>query len=65
MSNYLSEGDLNAVKGLMHYLNTNMMPAVAVGIDVTMTDSNGESLGTIAWDSDFGGDGEYVLKFPA
>jgi hypothetical protein len=64
-SNFLSENEVNTVKGLMHYLNTNMLPSKGVGVDVQLTDTNGESLGQIAWEPTYGGGGEFVLKFPS
>jgi hypothetical protein len=63
--NYLSEEEVNSVKGLMHYLNTNMVPSKGVGVDVHLTDTNGESLGRIAWEPTYSGDGQFVLKFPS
>jgi hypothetical protein len=63
MNSYLSEGELNAIKGLMHYLNTNMTPTDTVGVDVQFTDSNGESLGMVTWEPGVGQNGSFVLKF--
>lgn len=60
---YLNEQELNQVKGLLHYLNENMLPNEGVGVDVALTDSNGESLGTVRYISDEPGAG-YALEFP-
>ena len=62
MSNYMTELELNSLKGLMHYLNTNMKPEAGVGIDVHMTDANGDSMGVVTWDTDAD---EFVLRFPS
>jgi hypothetical protein len=65
MSNYISEPELNAVKGLMHYLNENLRPLDGfMGVDVRLTDSNGEALGTVYYKADEPGAG-YVLEFPS
>jgi hypothetical protein len=61
VSNYVSEAELNVIQGLLHYLNQNMIPnEVEVGADITLTDPNGDSLGTIAYEREPG----YVLRFP-
>lgn len=61
MNNYLNEQELNAVKGLMHYLNTSMDPkdgGATLSPDVALFDSNGERCGNIAYNAN---EGAYVL----
>lgn len=60
--NYISETELNSVKGLLHYLNENLRPTEGMDVEAKLTDSNGESLGTIAYEGEPGAG--YVLRFP-
>jgi hypothetical protein len=62
MPNYISEVELNAVKGLLHYLNTNMQPIDGIAVEGRIIDSNGESLGEIRYEQEPGAG--YVLGFP-
>lgn len=63
MSNYISEQELNSIKGLLHYLNENMPPSEGLGVDANVHDANGESLGLITYNNEPGAG--YVLKFPS
>ena len=40
----INEAELNAIKGLMHYLNEKDGSAVDLAFDVDVVDSNGETL---------------------
>lgn len=44
---YVSEADLNVIKGLVHYLNSNLPEIEGLSAEVRLTDSNGEHVGTI------------------
>lgn len=56
--NYLTEQDLNAVKGLLHYLNSQMAADPSLIPDITLIDSNGDKAGSISFSADVSG---YVL----
>jgi hypothetical protein len=56
MSSWLTEQDLNAIKGLLYYLNHNMSSA-DLAADVSLIDSNGETVGRIEMQ-----DGAYVFS---
>lgn len=59
---YLNEQDLNAVKGLIHYLNENLQAdTTGLTAEVSLIDSNGEAAGVIKESS---GPGGYALHFP-
>lgn len=60
--NYLLEQDINAIKGLLHYLNSQWKPAdgATVAIDAKITDSNGDRLGSITITES----GDYGLVLP-
>lgn len=61
-ANYLSEQELNEVKGLMHYLNANMSPNQGTLVaDVKLTDAAGQPAGGIEWNAADAGAG-YVLR---
>lgn len=60
--NYLTEQDLNAVKGLLHYLNDQMASDPSLVPDITLIDSNGEKAGSITFNADEDG---YVLTLSA
>jgi hypothetical protein len=48
---FITESELNALKGLLHYLNTNMSPTDSeIGLNITVIDSNGEKLATVGYD---------------
>lgn len=54
---YLTEAELNRIKGLVHYLNENLMDATgtdagSAAADVALTDTNGEHLGDIKYNRD-------------
>lgn len=57
---YISEAELNVVKGLLHYLNENVAPIEGVAFEGRLIDTNGESLGEVHWKPGAG----YVLAFP-
>ena len=60
-SNFVTENELNTIKGLLHYLNENMQPTQCkVGVDIALTDSNGENLGKIEFNANGPG---YVMSF--
>lgn len=53
MSNYMDEGELNSIKGLLHYLNDNLQPpGSSVAADVKLIDGNGDTLGVLEYSSD-------------
>ena len=58
--NYITEWELNAVKGLLHYLNKNTPDELSV--EVVLIDCNGEPIGKLTQE---GSDGKYVLEFPS
>lgn len=56
----INESEINAIKGLMHYLNGNLGSDKSdLSFDVTIIDSNGETVGRV---ENVGGD-EYQLLF--
>lgn len=59
----VTERELNAIKGLLHYLNENVAPPTEAGlsVEVKLIDSNGDSLGVIDWSSSTEA---YCLYFP-
>jgi hypothetical protein len=60
---YISENELDVVKGLLHYLNQNVdPPTTGVAFEGRIIDSNGESLGDINYEGEPGAG--YVLTFP-
>jgi hypothetical protein len=62
VSNFVTEDELNSIKGLLHYVNENLHPP---GCKVTFTadldDENGDSLGKVEFDPAVD---RYVLRFP-
>lgn len=56
---YATEEDLNKIKGLLHYLNTNWS-AADLAVDVKLVDANGDLLGTVQITES----GTYGLVFP-
>ena len=62
MANYVSEQDLNQIKGLLHYLNQNLQPIDGLGADVTLIDANGEPAAIITWEQEPGAG--YVVRIP-
>jgi hypothetical protein len=54
----LTEKELNAVKGLLHYLNNNVTEDIRLD-DAKLIDANGEDVAIVGWDA---GVAEYVLK---
>lgn len=60
MNQYMTENELNVLKGLLHYLNTSMgKPAECqIGVDIAVIDSNGERLCNIEYNDGPG----YVLE---
>lgn len=48
----ITENELNVIKGLMHYLNANVLPPASVlDAEISLSDSNGEPLGRLAFDT--------------
>ena len=59
--NYISEQELNTIKGLLHYLNESLPHGHAqIDVEAELTDANGESLGSIRWEPNTE---RYVLVF--
>jgi hypothetical protein len=58
MDQFIAEAELNAIKGLMHYLNQPNAADDSMTFEVRMIDANGDSLGSIKR-----GEAEYVY-FP-
>ncbi len=56
---FLTEKELNAVKGLLHYLN-NGFETGEMTVTGDLHDANGDKLGTVM----FGEAGEYAFHFP-
>jgi hypothetical protein len=53
MAQFITEDDLNAVKGLIHYLSQNIHPTNNdLSVEVVIVDSNGEQLGRVEYNAD-------------
>jgi hypothetical protein len=56
----VNENELGVIKGLLHYLNDAVDPATKnIDAEVKLSDSNGESLGLVVWDT---GEEAYVFR---
>lgn len=62
MSQFLTEKELNCVKGLVHYLNESMSVGDSdeIAIEARLIDANGEHVGTVTVHEG----GAYGLVFP-
>jgi hypothetical protein len=58
---YISEPEMEAIRGLLLYLNQNMSPnTIGISIDAIVTDAGGDHVGVVKWANDEGG---YALHF--
>lgn len=57
---FLTEAELNFVKGLTHYLNESRPPDAELAVEAKLIDANGEHVGTVTIHDG----GEYGLVFP-
>jgi len=53
MSQFVTEDDMNRIKGLLHYMNESFGPpgAVNMAAEIKLTDSNGDTLGVIDFEN--------------